>query len=107
GTARSVTNDEATAYANFAGVNTSGVANAQAIAFLQSAGDSGQSRFFFNDNEFPGFWPDYRSGPQIGFSSYNVISALEKDANDSRLQSDGSGNYRDNIHANNVIHVVE
>ncbi len=107
GTARSVTNDEATAYANFAGVNTSGVANAQAIAFLQSAGDSGKSRFFFNDNEFPGFWPDYRSGPQIGFSSYNVTSALASGANEARLQSYGSGTDGDNMYATNVILVVE
>ena len=64
----STNNDEATAYANFAGVDSSGVANAQAIAILASAGDASKSKFFFNSNEYTGFWSNYLGTPQIGFS---------------------------------------
>ena len=63
GATRSATSDEATAYANFASVDTSGIANAQAIAILQSAGDTSKSKFFFNSNEYTGFWPNYQRHP--------------------------------------------
>ena len=82
-----VTSDEATAYANFAGVDASDVASAHAIAILQSAADSGKSKFFFNSNEYAGFWSAYQSAPQIGFSTYDVTNALTNGAKTARLQA--------------------
>ena len=107
GTARSVTNEEATTYANFAGVDTTGVTSGKAIAILSSANEAGTSKFFFKNNEYAGFGADYQSGPQIGFSVYDVTSALTNGANEARLQSfimSGSG---DNMVAQNVILIVE
>jgi len=107
GTARSTTSDEATAYANFAGVDTSGVASAQAIAILSSAGDANKSRFFFNSNEYTGFWSNYLSSPQIGFSTYNVTGALTSGANTAKIQSFDTGSGGDNMYAQTAILVVE
>lgn len=103
----SATSDEATAYANFAGVDASDVASAHAIAILQSAADSGKSKFFFNSNEYAGFWSAYQSAPQIGFSTYDVTNALTNGANTARLQSYDSGSNGDNMYATNVILIVE
>lgn len=103
----SVTSDEATAYAPFAGVDTSGVASAKAIAILSSAGDADKSKFFFNGNEYTGFWPNYQGTPQIGFSVYDVTSALLSGANEAGLQSYDPGTKGDNMYAQNVILVVE
>jgi len=107
GTARSATSDEATAFANFAGVDTSGGVSARAVAILASAGDSGKSKFFFNSNEYTGFWLDYQSTPQVGFSVYDVTSALQSGANEAGLQSLDPGTNGDNMYAMNVILVVE
>jgi PKD repeat protein len=107
GTERSVSNEEATAYANFEGVSTDDIASARAIAILQSASDVGKSKFFFNAQEYTGFWPDYKGTPQIGFSVYDVTSALMSGANVARLQSFISGSAGDNMYATNVILIVE
>jgi PKD repeat protein len=107
GTARSVSNDEAIAYANFAGVSTESLASAKAIAILQSANENGKSKFFFNTQEYTGFWPDYQGTPQIGFSVYDVTSAIVSGANEARLQSYDSGSSGDNMYATNVILVTE
>jgi PKD repeat protein len=107
GTARSATSDEATAFANFAGVDTSGGVSARAVAILASAGDSGKSKFFFNSNEYTGFWSDYLSSPQIGFSSYDVTGAITNGANTARMQSYDSGSGGDNMYAQNTILIVE
>jgi len=102
----SVTTDEATAYATFAGIDSSDVDTAKVIAVLASAGDSGKSRFFFNSNEFTGFWADYLTSPQIGFSTYDVKAALASGANEARLQSVDSGSKGDNMYAMNTILVI-
>nr|WP_202798128.1 DUF3344 domain-containing protein [Methanocella conradii] len=103
----SVTSDEATAYATFAGVNNSDVKSARAIAILSSAADTGKSKFFFNGNEYTGFWQDYMTSPQIGFSAYDVKDALASGDNTARLQSYDTGNGGDSMYAQNVILVVE
>lgn len=106
----STNTDEATAYAPFAGVSTSGLGNAKAIAILASAGDSGKSKFFFNSQEYTGFWADYKGAtgePQIGFSLYDVTSALQSGDNVARLQSYDPGTNGDNMYAMNTILVVE
>ncbi len=103
----SVTSDEATVFATFANVDNTNVASAQAVAILASAGDTDKSKFFFNSNEYPGFWADYLSGSQIGFSVYDVTSALASGANEARLQSYDPGTKGDNMYAMNTILVVE
>jgi PKD repeat protein len=107
GTARSVSSEEATAYAIFGGVSTAELASARAIAILQSAGEPGMSRFFFNSNEYTGFWSSYLSGPQVGFSSYDVTGALTSGDNMARLQSYDSGSGGDNIYVTGTILIVE
>ena len=105
------TNDaEATAYAPFAGVSTTGVGNAKAIAILTSANEASKSKFFFNNQEYTGFWADYKGAagePQLGFSVFDVTSALASGANEARLQSYDTGSNGDNMYAMNVILVTE
>jgi len=107
GSARSVTSDEGTAYAVFAGVDTAGMAGAEAVAVLASAGDAGKSRFFFNEDEYTGFWADYLATPQIGFSVYDVTGAISSGGNTARLQSYDSGSGGDNMYAMTTILIVE
>lgn len=103
----SVNNTEATVFAPFSGVDTSNLGSAQAIAILASAGDTDKSKFFFNSNEYTGFWADYRSTPQLGFSVYDVTAALQRGDNEARLQSYDTGTNGDNMYAMNTILVVE
>ncbi len=105
----SVSDDEATVYAPFSGVNTTDLTGARAIAVLASANDEGKSKFFFNDQEYPGFWEDYQTSPEIGFSVYDVTDALQSGANEARLQSfdDGAGKGGDSMYALTTILVVE
>jgi PKD repeat protein len=103
----STTDEEATVYANFAGVSTTDLANAHAITILASASDSGKSKFFFNGNEYTGFWADNLGTPQIGFSVYDIEAALLSGANEARLQSVSAGGAGDNMYAMNTILVVE
>ncbi|OPX73530.1 MAG: hypothetical protein A4E38_00040 [Methanoregulaceae archaeon PtaB.Bin108] len=98
---------EATAYAPFTGVSTTDVGNAKAIAILASAGDTGKSKFFFNSNEYTGFWADYLATPQIGFSVFDVTAALTTGSNEARLQSYDPGTNGDNMYVMNTILVVE
>ncbi|MDI9395110.1 MAG: DUF3344 domain-containing protein, partial [Euryarchaeota archaeon] len=123
-----VSSEEATAYALFRGVNATGVSKATAIAVLASGNDDSRSKFFFNDNEYTGFWPDYQTATQIGFSSYNVTEAIcggtdeEMDSgmdvgvyisatvgrmDEARIQSYDTGAGGDSMSAMNVILVVE
>ncbi len=103
----SVNDDEATVYAPFSGVNTTDLTGAQAIAVLASANEDGKSKFFFNDQEYSGFWDDYQTSPQIGFSAYDVTDALQSGANEARLQSFDDGTGGDNMYALTTILVVE
>jgi hypothetical protein len=82
-----VTSEEATAFAEYAHVESSSVSSAISVALLASAGDVNKSRFFFNDMEYEGFWPEYESKPQVGFSAYNVKDALKDGANTAAMQS--------------------
>ncbi len=100
------TSDEATAYAPFTNVDTDDILSARAVAILYSAGDAGKSKFFFNDQEYAGFWTDYQADPQLGFSVYDVTGALQDGANEARLQSYDPGTSGDNMYAATVILVV-
>ncbi|HII75555.1 MAG TPA: DUF3344 domain-containing protein [Methanolinea sp.] len=102
-----VSDAEATVYAPFTGIDTSDVASAQAIAILASASDSGRSKFFFNSNEYTGFWADYLTSPNIGFSVYDVTGALASGSNEARLQSYDAGTGGDGMYAMNTILIVE
>lgn len=102
-----VTDAEATVYVPFSGIDNSNVGSARAIAILASASDSGRSKFFFNSQEYTGFWADYLNTPNIGFSVYNVASALQNGANEARLQSYDTGAGGDGMYAMNTILVVE
>ena len=103
----SVDDEEATVYAPFSGVNTTDLAGAQVIAVLASADEKEKSKFFFNDQEYPGFWEDYQSTPQIGFSVYDVTDALQDGANEARLQSFDTGSGGDSMYAMTTILVTE
>ncbi|WP_321421164.1 DUF3344 domain-containing protein [uncultured Methanobacterium sp.] len=83
----SVNDTEATSNSNFQDVNTSNLGNAKAIAILASAGDNGKSKFYFNGVEYTGFWNQYQNGPQTGFSTYDVTSALTNGLNTAGIQS--------------------
>ena len=107
GASYAVTSDEATTYAPFSGVSTSGVSKATSIAILASANEVGKSKFYFNNQEYSGFWADYLSTPQIGFSSYNVTGAIQEGTDTASLQSYISGSSGDNMYAINSILVVE
>ncbi len=107
GSARSVTSDEGTAYAVFAGIDMTDMASAETVAVLASAGDAGKSRFFFNSDEYTGFWEDYMATPQIGFSVYDVTGALSSGENTARLQSYDAGSGGDNMYAMTTILIVE
>ena len=102
-----VNSDEATAYAPFSGVHASGVSKATAIAILASAADSGKSKFYFNNQEYPGFWTDYLLNPQIGFSSYDVTGAIQDGTDTARIQSYLNGTAGDSMYAMNTILVIE
>ena len=94
GSANSVSDDEATAYASFSGIVPAAVRKAKATAILAGAGDSGKSGFIFNGVEHQGFWPGFNSASQIGFSTYDVTSALTASGNEAGLRSvvvDGAG----------------
>jgi PKD repeat protein len=102
-----VSSEEATAYASFSDVNATGISNATAIAVLASGNDNSKSKFVFNDNEYTGFWPDYQTTPQIGFSSYNVTGNLLNGTDTARLQSYDTGTGGDSMSAMNVILVAD
>ncbi|WP_141706473.1 DUF3344 domain-containing protein, partial [Methanosarcina sp. A14] len=102
-----VSNEEATAYASFSDVNATGISKATAIAVLASGNDNNKSKFVFNDNEYTGFWPDYQTMPQIGFSSYNVTGALLTGMDTARVQSYDNGTGGDSMSAMNVILVAD
>jgi hypothetical protein len=51
----SVNDTEATSYAYYDGVDGSNVSGAQLIAILAGADKDGQSKFFFNGQEYTGF----------------------------------------------------
>ncbi|HII76614.1 MAG TPA: DUF3344 domain-containing protein, partial [Methanolinea sp.] len=102
-----VSGEEATAYAPFSGADTAGMTYARAIAIIAAANEAGKSRFFFNGNEYGGFDPAYMSGPQIGFSEFNVTDAVKSGSNEARLQSYDTGAGGDNMYAMTAILVIQ
>jgi uncharacterized repeat protein (TIGR01451 family) len=103
GTARSVTNEEATAYATFNSASTTNLGNAKIINILASANEANKSKFLFNGNEYTGFWNNYLSDPQIGFSTYDVTNTLQNGLNTAGLQSYIDSGNGDNMVALNSI----
>jgi PKD repeat protein/methionine-rich copper-binding protein CopC len=103
------TNDEqATAYANY-NLNTSKLSSAQLVAILASAGDENKSKFFFNGQEYTGFWNDYKGAtgePQTGFSLYDITSSVLNGFNTAALQSYNNGTNGDNMVALGTILVL-
>jgi len=93
----SINDTEATTYANFNNVNITDMGSAKAIAILASASDTDKSKFFFNNQEYTGFWNDYISSPNIGFSQYDVSNAIQSGLNAATLQSYNTGTNGDNI----------
>ena len=83
----SVNDTEATAYAVFNDASKTGVGKASVVNILASAGDTNGSKFFFNNVEYTGFWNDYNGTTQMGFSTYDVTSALLNGTNTAGLQS--------------------
>ncbi|PKL67935.1 MAG: hypothetical protein CVV28_04220 [Methanobacteriales archaeon HGW-Methanobacteriales-1] len=102
----SVNSTEATAYANFNNLTTAELNNAKSIVILASAGDPGKSKYFFNGNEYTGFWNNFLGGPQIGFSSYDVSSSLINGDNKAAIQSFLNGTTGDNMYLLSNILVV-
>ncbi|HOK72486.1 MAG TPA: DUF3344 domain-containing protein [Methanothermobacter sp.] len=102
-----VNNTEATAYANFSNINSNIVKNATTIIIMASANEANKSKFYFNNQEYTGFWQDYLSGPQIGFSTYNIKEALQNGTNTARIQSYNNGSNGDNVVALGSILILE
>ncbi|MBP1946964.1 putative repeat protein (TIGR01451 family), partial [Methanobacterium petrolearium] len=110
----SVSDEEATAYANYEDVDTAKLVNAQVITVLASANEENKSKFFFNDQEYTGFWNDSMSGsgnPDIGFSTYDVTSNIVEGLNIAGMQSydstgTGDSNYGDNMYVMGSILVT-
>ena len=97
------TNDEqATAYAKY-NLNTSKMTSAQLVAILASAGDTNKSKFFFNGQEYTGFWNSYNRTTQTGFSLYNITSSVLNGFNTASLQSYNNGTNGDNMVALGTI----
>ncbi|WFN34320.1 DUF3344 domain-containing protein [Methanogenium sp. S4BF] len=103
----SVSDTEATAYAPFTGVDTTNIADATAIAILASGADANKSVFIFNNQEYEGFWADYQRDPQIGFSLYDVTTALTDGDNEAAMRSLAIEGKGDNMYAMGTILVVE
>ena len=97
--------DQATAYANY-NLNTSKMTSAQLVAILASAGDTNKSKFFFNGQEYTGFWNDDNGTTQTGFSLYNITSSVLNGFNTAALQSYNNGTNGDNMVALGTILVL-
>jgi len=106
-TTYSTSDEEATAFANFANVNQENLKNAKVIAITASANEAGKSKFYFNGSEYTGFWNDYQDGPQIGFSEFDVTGNVQQGNNVAALQSHNPGTNGDNMVALNAIFVAE
>jgi methionine-rich copper-binding protein CopC len=112
----SVNDTEATAYANFEDVYTTGLENAKTIVVMGSSGpssaDENKSKFLFNGVEYTGFWNDYLTSPQIGFSVYDVTSSIVEGFNTAGMQSydptgPGDSTYGDNMYTMTTILVTD
>jgi PKD repeat protein len=102
----SVNDTEATAYATYNNINTTNLGNASVVVVMASADKSGQSKFFFNGHEYPGFNDSYNSTSQTGFSVYNVFGNVNSGSNLAAIQSYNSGTTGDNMVALNSIMIL-
>ena len=102
-----VNDTEATAYANFNLNNINMLKNATTIIIMASANEANKSKFYFNNNEYTGFWQDYLTGPQIGFSKYQIKEAIQAGENIARIQSYNNGSNGDNMVALQSILILE
>ncbi|MGC9516171.1 MAG: DUF3344 domain-containing protein [Methanomicrobiales archaeon] len=106
-TTYSTNDEEATAYANFQNIPADNMNNAKVIAITASAGDEGKSKFYFNGTEYTGFWADYQTGPQVGFSEFDVTGNVQQGNNVAAMQSHNPGTNGDNMVALNAIFVSQ
>ncbi len=88
--------DQATAYANY-NLNTSKMTSAQLVAILASAGDTNKSKFFFNGQEYTGFWNDDNGNTQLfqpiqhkQFSTEWIYTAALQSYNNGTTETHGS-----------------
>jgi PKD repeat protein len=102
-----VTGEEATAYAPFNSVDTTGMTGAKVIAIATGAGKAGtgNSTFLFNNQDYGSFVPGYRGTPQISMLSTDVTSTIH--AGDNFAQFRSTGTSADTIIAGTAILVVE
>ncbi|MGE0064311.1 MAG: DUF3344 domain-containing protein [Methanobacteriales archaeon] len=100
-----VNDTEATAYAVFNNVQKT--SNAMIIAVLASANEANKSKFYVNNQEYPGFWTAYNATTQMGFSIYNVTEALTNGTNILAFQSYNNGSNGDNMVAYQAILITE
>ena len=103
----SVNDTEATVYANYTNISTTGLVDAKAITILASAGDTDESKYYFNGNDYPGFWSGYLTGPQIAFNEYNITGDVQAGDNIAAMQSYNAGTEGDNMVAFQNILVME
>jgi PKD repeat protein len=103
-----VTNDQASAWANFAGADTSRLASAKAIAICPFLQSGTSATFFFGSTQYtPLLSTGYQSVPNIAISEYDVTSAMTSGANTARVQSTISGTSGADMYAANVILVMD
>ncbi len=100
-------NEEATAYAPFTGVDTTGMAGAKAVAFVAAVNEDGQSQFIFNGVDYDDFFIDATASTSQtvsirAFPLTNVVPGTNEARFQSRDATDG-----DNMQAQTVILVVE
>jgi PGF-pre-PGF domain-containing protein len=106
-TSYAVSGEEATAYAPFGSVETTGMTGAKVIAIATGAGKggAGNSTFFFNNQDYGSFVPGYLGTPQIAILATDVTSTIQTGENTARFQSKGTS--ADTIIAGTSILVVE
>jgi len=111
GAGRSVSNEEATTYAPFTGVDTGSVATAKVIAIAPSCDETKtpiSSTFFFNSQTYTTpLSAGWLATPQIAFTEYDVATALMSGDNEARMQSTISGTNGDFMAVSNAILIVE
>ncbi|WP_416234821.1 DUF3344 domain-containing protein [Methanothermobacter thermautotrophicus] len=102
-----VNDTEATAHAIFNDINTNMLKEAKTIVITASANEANKSKFYFNNQEYTGFWQDYLTGPQIGFSTYQIKETLQNGTNTAKIQSYNNGSHGDNMVALQAILILE
>ena len=107
GAARFASDDEATAYAPFGGVDTAGLGEAHLLAFLFSANEAGKSAFIFNGHDYGDLSPGYLAGPQVTLREFNVTNDVAQGENTALFRSVTVGASGDNMVAAGAILIAE